>query len=117
MRTRFSLSLVAVFLVAACSAERSSGEPLSGEALAEDLGCRACHTDADTDLAPTWIGLWGTEVPLEDGSTVVADEAYVRKSIEEPSSDIVAGYGASMPVIEMTEQEKVTLVEYIESLG
>lgn len=114
---RTVVSLVALLALAACSADRSSEEPLAGEALASDLGCLACHTDADSSVAPTWNGIWGTEVDLEDGTTVTVDEAYVRRSIEEPQADIVAGYSASMPVVPMSEEEKSALVDYIESLG
>jgi len=109
--------LVVVLALAACSAERSAEEPLSGEALAADLGCLACHTEVDTEIAPTWNGIWGTPVVLEDGTTVTVDEAYVRRSIEEPQADIVAGFGPSMLVIPMSEEEKSALVDYIESLG
>jgi cytochrome c oxidase subunit 2 len=111
------VGLVAILALAACSADRSAEEPLSGEALAADLGCAACHTDVDTELAPTWNGIWGTSVELEDGSTVIVDEAYVRRSIDEPQADIVAGYSASMPVVPMSDEERSALVDYIESLG
>ena len=114
---RTVVGLAAILALAACSADRSSEEPLTGEALAADLGCAACHTDTDSSIAPTWNGTWGTEVELEDGTTVTADEAYVRRSIEEPQADIVAGYGASMPAVPMSEEEKSALVDYIESLG
>jgi cytochrome c oxidase subunit 2 len=117
MMRRTIVGLVAILALAACSAERSAEEPLSGEALAADLGCAACHTDVDTEIAPTWNGIWGTSVELEDGTTVTVDEAYVRRSIEEPQADIVAGFSASMPVVPMDEEEKSALVDYIESLG
>lgn len=109
--------LAAVMAIAACSGDAAGGDPISGEAVAGDLGCVACHTDTDTDLGPTWNGIWGSSVELEDGSIVTVDEAYVRRSIEEPQAEIVAGYGASMPLIPMSEEEKSALVDYIESLG
>ncbi len=117
MLRRTIVGLVGIVVLAACSADRSAEEPLTGEALATDLGCVACHTDADSSVAPTWNGIWGTSVELEDGTTVTVDEAYVRRSIEEPQAEIVAGYSASMPVIPMSEEEKSVLVDYIESLG
>lgn len=117
MMRRTIVGLVAVLALGACSADRAAEEPLSGEAVAADLGCAGCHTDADTEIAPTWNGIWGTSVELEDGTTVTVDEAYVRRSIEEPQADIVAGFSASMPVLPMSEEEKSALVDYIESLG
>ncbi len=117
MLRRTVVGLVAVLALAACSADRGADEPLTGAELAADLGCLACHTDVDSSVAPTWNGIWGTQVELEDGTTVLVDEEYVRRSIEEPNADIVAGYNASMPVVPMSEEEKSALVEYIESLG
>ncbi|MGF1616865.1 MAG: c-type cytochrome [Acidimicrobiia bacterium] len=117
MKRTLSLYLAMVIALAACSAERGSEEPLSGQALAADLGCLACHTDVDSSVAPTWNGIWGTEVELEDGRTVTVDEEYVRRSIEDPRADIVSGYIASMPVIPMSAEEKAALVDYIRSLG
>lgn len=116
MMRRTIVGLVAILALTACSAERSAEDPLSGEALAADLGCAACHTDVDTEIAPTWNGIWGTSVGLEDGTTVTVNEAYVRRSIEEPRAEIVAGFSASMPVVPMSEEEKSALVDYIESL-
>ncbi len=117
MMRRTVFGLIAIIALAACSADRSAEDPLTGEALAADLGCLACHTDVDSSVAPTWNGIWGTSVELEDGTTPTVDEAYVRRSIEEPQADIVAGYSASMPVVPMSEEEKSALVDYIESLG
>lgn len=111
------VGLAAILALAACSADRSAGEPLSGEALAADLGCLACHADVDTATAPTLNGKWGASVELEDGTMVTVDEDYVRRSIEEPQADIVAGFSASMPVVPMSDEEKSALVDYIESLG
>lgn len=117
MLRRTIVGLVGILALAACSAGGSADGPLTGGALATDLGCVACHTDVDSSVAPTWNGIWGTQVELDDGTTVTVDEAYVRRSIEEPHAEIVAGYNASMPVIPMSEEEKSALVEYIESLG
>lgn len=117
MMRKTVVCVVAILALAACSADRSADGPLSGEALAADLGCAACHTDVDTEIAPTWNGIWGTSVELEDGSTVTVDEAYVRRSIDEPQADIVAGYIGSMPVVPMSDEERSALVDYIESLG
>lgn len=109
------LALLALTL-AACSGG-DDGAGLSGEALANDLGCLACHTSTATELAPSWDGLFGSTVKLEDGSSVTADRDYLIRAIEEPQADIVEGYGRSMPAIPMTDAERSALVDYIESLG
>ncbi|MFZ0014303.1 MAG: c-type cytochrome [Acidimicrobiia bacterium] len=107
--------LVAVLFLAACGGP--STVELTGAELATEVGCFACHTETDTDTAPTLHGIWGTDVMLESGATVTVDEAYVIRSIVEPGSDIVAGYEARMPVFPLDDSEVDRLVEYVRSLG
>ena len=64
-------------------------------------------------------GLYGTPVPLEDGSTVMADERYIRESILLPNERIVAGYEPEMPSFAgaVTEDDLIRLIAYIKSLA
>jgi len=91
-----------------------------GMAVADQQGCSGCHTTDGSDVVgPTWLGLFGSQLPLEDGSTVVADEAYLRESILDPSAQIVAGYPNIMPVYEgvLSDEDVKGLIEYIKSLS
>lgn len=55
--------------------------------------CVACHTiNGSKSIAPTWFGLYGSQVELSDGSTVTADDAYILDSIKNPSSQVVNGF-------------------------
>ena len=85
--------------------------------MAADVGCQGCHTDRDTSIAPTWSGLFGSTVELDDGSTVVADEDYIRRSIVDPHAEIVAGYRAPTPQFSVSDEGGDLLVEYIRGLG
>ncbi|MBI4730685.1 MAG: cytochrome c oxidase subunit II [Chloroflexi bacterium] len=82
--------------------------------------CVTCHSvDGSQKIGPSWLGLAGSEVPLEDGTTIPADTEYLRLSIVNPNLHIVEGYNANvMPafanLLEQTEVED--LVAYIESL-
>ena len=80
-------------------------------------GCRACH--AQGRVAPPLEGLYGRTVLLDDGRTVVADEAYLRESLLEPNAKVVAGYPRLMPSYkgQLTPTEIDRLVCYVESLG
>jgi cytochrome c oxidase subunit 2 len=92
-----------------------------GEALAAATGCLACHAiDGTTGTGPGWQGLAGSTVTLDDGGTVVADDAYLFNSIVAPESQIVAGFDAVMPTTysdSLSETEIQDLVEYIKSLA
>jgi cytochrome c oxidase subunit 2 len=41
---------------------------------------------------PTWQGIYGRTEPLDDGTTVIADDEYLRSSIINPNAQIVEGY-------------------------
>ena len=66
----------------------------------EYFACAGCHSiDGSRLVGPSWLGLYGREESLEDGTTVVADDDYIHNSILAPNSQVVAGYPAGqMPV-------------------
>jgi cytochrome c oxidase subunit 2 len=92
-----------------------------GEALAASTGCLACHNiDGSASTGPGWQGLAGSTVTLDNGETVVADDAYLFNSIVDPQSQIVAGFDAVMPTTysdSLSQAEIQDLVEYIKSLS
>ena len=90
-----------------------------GQAVAVRRACFACHTiDGQRHVGPTWRALYGSQVKLTDGRTVVADEAYLTKSMMEPHADVVAGFNPVMPSYHavLSEPETAALVEFIKSL-
>jgi mono/diheme cytochrome c family protein len=90
-----------------------------GEALFTQLGCIGCHQSQDTQTAPTLVGVFGSQVKLQSGETVTADEAYIRQSILQPESQVVAGYQPIMPSFQgrVSEDQLTQLVDYIKSLA
>ncbi len=91
----------------------------SGEQLFSEKTCNTCHKIASGALGPALAGLFGTEVELQDGSRVVADENYLRESILEPRARLVKGYQALMPTFQgqVDEEELLLLIDYIKSLS
>jgi cytochrome c oxidase subunit 2 len=91
-----------------------------GEALVAANGCAACHSINGTPgVGPTWFGLAGSQVELEDGSTVTADDAYLTESITDPKAKIVKGFAPVMPETYkslFTEEEIANIVAYIKTL-
>jgi len=81
-------------------------------------GCSVCHgTTGQGGVGPSWVALAGSTVKLDDGSTVVADDAYIRESIVAPSAKKVTGYSTTMPPTQLNDDEVAALIAYIDSLG
>jgi cytochrome c oxidase subunit 2 len=91
----------------------------AGQRLAQNLGCITCHQDDNRGQGPSWVGLFGTQEELSDGSTVTVDEAYIRESILFPSRKLVAGHEDRMPTYQgqVDETQLLQLIAYIKSLG
>lgn len=92
-----------------------------GERLAKAQGCMACHSlDGSTLVGPSWKGLYGSSVELGDGTTVTADEAYLRESILDPNAKLVKGFAPNlMPASfakTLTEDQINDLLAYIKSV-
>ena len=89
------------------------GEQLHGQY------CVACHSvDGVTSRpAPNWAGLWRRERSFVDGTTAVADENYIRQSILQPQSQVVAGYASvNMPPFRFSDRQLDAIIAYIRSL-
>ena len=95
-----------------------SADAEAGRRIFLDSGCASCHgADGQGGVGPQLAGLWGTEVALDDGTTVIADEAYLRESIVEPSAKKVEGYGIAMPGNDLDDAEVASILAYIEAIG
>ncbi|AYC30907.1 cytochrome B [Pseudomonas cavernae] len=89
-----------------------------GRQLAENYGCRACHSqDGSASLGPGWKELYGRTEQLVDGRSVLVDEAYLKESILDPKAKQVQGYPPVMVPYTLTEDELGALVALIKSLG
>jgi cytochrome c oxidase subunit 2 len=78
--------------------------------------CVDCH---ETGRAPNLQGVFGQPVLLSDGTTVLAEEGYIRESILAPAAKVVSGYQPIMPSFagQLTEDDLVRLLAYIKSIG
>jgi cytochrome c oxidase subunit 2 len=93
----------------------------SGAQLFQQLACHSCHRPEAQGRGPLLDDVFGKAVKLADGSTVVADESYIRESILDPQAKIVAGYEApvNMPSFrgQVDEDQLLQLIAYLKSLG
>ena len=98
-------------------AEESKTPDGQGKLLATKNGCIGCHSaDGSAMTGPTWFGLYGSDVKLADGSTVVADDAFIAESILEPTVKIVEGFPPVMPPYALSDEEISYLIAYIKTL-
>ncbi|HEX7420589.1 MAG TPA: cytochrome c oxidase subunit II [Thermoanaerobaculia bacterium] len=90
-----------------------------GEDLFQKFACNTCHTNNASGRGPVLAGLFGKQVVLNDGRTVIADENYIRESILNPQAKIVQGYGPIMPTFQgqVNEEDLLKLLVYVRSLA
>lgn len=123
-------TLLAVSAIAACGDDGDGGGDAAASAdlspaaqrgveVANDKGCNACHSiDGARSMGPTWAGLAGSEVELDDGSTVRADRDYLEQAILDPRSQVRAGYANIMPTAyQLGDEELDALITLIEELS
>lgn len=99
---------------------KASGSLAStGQDIFQQLGCSTCHRSDTQGRGPNLVGLFGRQVQLEDGRSVLADENYVRESILDPTAKVVSGFKPVMPVFQglVTEEQLSALVAYVKSLN
>ena len=122
-----ALVLVAAAVVAACggsgggatsSTVKLTGAAAAGQQEVQNLGCTTCHTvDGSDGVGPTWKGLAGSKVQLEDGRTGTADAAYLRRAVVDPGAQIVDGFRPIMPERDLTDEQVDSIVAYLQALG
>ncbi len=93
-----------------------------GQQLVEINGCFKCHTiDGSPNDGPTWLGVYGSEEQLTDGTTVTVDEDYLRESILDPQAKTVVGFeGVDMPATfgkVLSDEDIDHIIDFIESLS
>jgi len=99
----------------------TSGASLAqnGERLFASLGCNSCHSGEATARGPNLAQVYGSQLQLVDGSTVTANDAFLRETILNPSTRVTAGYAPIMPTYQgqVSEEGLIDLVEYIKNLN
>jgi cytochrome c oxidase subunit II len=102
-------------------AGETSGGSLAalGERLFTHYLCSSCHRNDTLARAPDLVGLYGKQVLLSDGGTVIADEDYIRESILASTAKVVSGWEPIMPLFKgvIPEEEVAALVAYVKSLS
>lgn len=92
-----------------------------GEAAFTQYSCNACHAiDGTRMVGPAVNGLFGTTRTLDDGTTAVVDDDYLRESILDPNAKVVEGFAPGlMPATlgaSLSARQVDGLVAYLKSL-
>jgi cytochrome c oxidase subunit II len=122
-----AVAVVLVLGAAACGGSSSPAQPSSladrGAGLVQVKPCLVCHTtNGGRAAGPTFAGLAGSRVTLADGTTVTADDAYLKRSIVDPGAQTVAGFPAGLmatlvPPRSITPLQADAIVAYIDTLA
>ena len=99
--------------------EAPGGDPVErGLLLTQQNGCIACHSlDGRSGVGPTWKGIYGRTGTLADGTTVVADDAYLVESITNPGAKLREGYAPLMAAYPFREDDLEAILAYFISLS
>jgi cytochrome c oxidase subunit 2 len=90
-----------------------------GERLFASLSCAACHNARPDARGPSLANVYGAKLALASGGTVIADDAYLREAILNPSQHVTQGYAPIMPTYQgqISEEGVIALIEYIKNLN
>lgn len=96
-----------------------------GKRLYQFIGCMGCHSvdgSVAGRLGPSWKGLFGSVRELSDDTKVVADEAYIRESILEPSKKKAKAYlklETGMPIYAgiLSDSQIESIILYMKTLA
>jgi cytochrome c oxidase subunit 2 len=86
--------------------------------LAEARGCLVCHSvDGSEGIGPSWLGSYGVPRMLHDGTSVVMDDAYLRRSMQDPAAQVLSGFENVMVPANLSDAEMSALAGLFKELG
>src|SRR6187402_11261 len=90
----------------------------NGERLFASMGCSQCHTGDAAARGPNLAGIYGAKLKMDDGSTQLVTDGFLRDAILNPSAHLPAGFKPIMPTYQgqISEEGVIDLVEYIKGL-
>ena len=89
-----------------------------GAVLYTQQACVGCHSlDGTRVVGPSFQGIYGVQRELDDGTSVIGDDNYLREAILDPAAKILAGYQNVMPpsYSSLTERQVSALIAFIEA--
>lgn len=101
--------------LASAGVDEDTPLPELGAQLYQQQACFACHSlDGTAVIGPSFAGLYGKTETLDDGSTALVDDDYLRESIVDPGAKVVEGYQNVMqPYAGLSDRELSALIAFI----
>jgi len=101
---------------------RTKSPLVAGEQMYHTRGCEQCHSvDGRQGTGPTWKDMFGNQIQLAGGGTVVADENYIRESILYPNAKIHQGFPNPSPMPsflgQLNDNDIMALISYMKSIS
>ncbi|RAP35811.1 cytochrome c oxidase subunit II [Candidatus Marinamargulisbacteria bacterium SCGC AAA071-K20] len=93
--------------------------PELGKKLYTAKACNTCHSiDGSVKVGPSWKAIYNSDRQMADGSSVKADDNYIRESVVNPQAKVVKGFAPVMPAYAglLSDREIDAIIEYIKSL-
>lgn len=92
-----------------------------GKKIFQRTACAGCHSEGTRTkgmYGPPFQGLYGSKREFDDGTSAIADDAYIRESILNPAKHVVKGYNSEMPSFEgiLTDNDIISVTLFIKSL-
>ncbi len=106
------------WLIQNATASNLPPEELGAE-LYKSKACFTCHSiDGNPGVGPSFKGIFGRNEKFVDGSSLTADENYIRESILNPQLKVVEGYQPVMPTYQgiLKNNEIDALIAYLKTL-
>jgi len=111
------------WLVEATKRADNAPPSVRGHRLYQTMGCIQCHSIDEKKtriIGPPWHDMFGAMQPMEGGTQVLADEAYVRESVRTPAAKIHLGYPNQMtpfPDSLLADKDLDAIIAFMKSIS
>ncbi len=95
----------------------------AGLSIMKQHACVSCHSlDGSRIVGPSFKGIYGEDVTvITDGKerTIKVDDAYIKRSIQDPNADVVKGYNKGLMISykdQLKDEDIQKVIDYIKTL-